>query len=452
MNALSRAFEFAMREHGIPYQMVNGLEFFQRKEIKDVLAYLHLLGNPQDEVALLRVINTPPRGIGKTTLDRLVDYAIRNGLPLLEAARRAKRIESLGMRPAAMLVKFVALFDRLAAAVVGPIEEVLGLVLSETGYQQQLRESEDEDDQQRLANIEELLTVARDFDERRGEAGQLEAFLEETSLVSDTDAWETDADRVTLMTLHASKGLEFPVVFLTAVEEGILPHERSKEYADQLEEERRLMFVGITRARQELQLSTARYRDFRGQRKLTIPSSFLMELPRGEMDMEFGGLNVPPRETWQDVDSSNFIDENGDFDQEHRLQLRNDVYEPVCAESGDELRAEPRDDIQDECTSVESLLAKQATEEKTSALHSLRSLRLTTAAAMAGGESSTPASPDVFRQGMVVLHAAYGLGQIIALSGSGAARKATVDFPEPVGRKKFLLAEASLQPVGGTGL
>jgi DNA helicase-2/ATP-dependent DNA helicase PcrA len=417
MNALSRAFEFAMRERGIPYQMVNGLEFFQRKEIKDVLAYLHLLGNPQDEVALLRVINTPPRGIGRTTIDRLADYATRNGLPLLEAARCAKRIESLGTRPAAMLLKFVALFDRLAAAVVGPIEEVLGLVLSETRYQQQWRESEDEDDQQRLANIEELLTVARDFDERRGEAGQLEAFLEETSLVNDTDAWETDVDRVTLMTLHASKGLEFPVVFLTAVEEGILPHERSKEHPDQLEEERRLMFVGITRARQELQLSTARYRDFRGQRKLTIPSSFLMELPRGEMDMEFGGLNVPPREAWQDVDSSNFIDENG----------------------GDHFDA---DFQSDHVSDMEPF-------EETPTLHVPTLLGITTAAAMADGESSTPASPDVFRQGIVVLHAAYGLGRIIALSGSGAARTATVDFSEPYGRKKFLLAEASLRPVGG---
>ena len=300
VNALSRAFEFALRERGVPYQMVNGLEFFQRKEIKDILSYLHLLNNPQDGVALRRVINTPPRGIGKTTIDRLADYADRHGLPLLEAARQAGRIESIKARPAGLLAKFVALFDRLSAAVAGPIEEVLGLVLTETGYQKQLRESEDEDDQQRLANIEELLTVARDFDERRGEAGQLEAFLEETSLVNDTDAWETDSDRVTLMTLHASKGLEFPVVYLTAVEEGILPHERSREHPEQLEEERRLMFVGITRAQQELQLSTARYRDFRGQRKLTIPSSFLMELPRGEMDVDWAGVKDPISEPWQE--------------------------------------------------------------------------------------------------------------------------------------------------------
>jgi len=411
VNALSRAFEFALRERGVPYQMVNGLEFFHRREIKDILSYLHLLNNPQDGVALRRVINTPARGIGKTTIDRLSDYADRHALPLLEAARQASRIESIKARPAGLLAKFVALFDRLSAAVAGPVEEILGLVLAETGYQKQLRESEDEDDQQRLANIEELLTVARDFDERQGEAGQLEAFLEETCLVNDTDAWETDADRVTLMTLHASKGLEFPVVYLTAVEEGILPHERSREHPEQLEEERRLMFVGITRAQQELQLSTARYRDFRGQRKLTIPSSFLMELPRGEMDVDWAHAEDRPSRSWLEADDSGDI---GDLYGE----------EPGGADYAPDESVPP-------------------------AVRAPRPISLTTAAAMAnGGEPAAPLAPDAFRQGMLVLHTVYGLGQIIALSGSGDRRKATVDFAPPAGRKKFLLAESTLRPVG----
>ncbi|MCD4728349.1 MAG: UvrD-helicase domain-containing protein, partial [Pirellulales bacterium] len=135
VNALSRSLEFALRELGIPYQMVNGLEFFQRKEIKDVLAYLHLLNNPRDDVALLRVINTPPRGIGKTTIGRLTDHAARGGLSLLEAAREAGGISTLGARPAALLTKFVRLFDRLSSATDGPVEEIVGLVISETGYQ-----------------------------------------------------------------------------------------------------------------------------------------------------------------------------------------------------------------------------------------------------------------------------------------------------------------------------
>ena len=218
INALSRSFEFALRELGVPYQLVNGMEFFQRKEIKDILAYLRLLHNPRDDVALLRIINSPPRGIGKTTIGRLSDYAAARGLTLLDAAREITRKSSeksgpavkIGSRPLALLARFVELFDRLSAAVGGDMEELVGLVLSETGYQQRLQQSETEEDEQRLANIEELLTVARDFDERGANGGRLEDFLEETSLVSDTDAWTNDADRVTLMTLHASKGLEFP--------------------------------------------------------------------------------------------------------------------------------------------------------------------------------------------------------------------------------------------------
>ncbi len=415
VNALSRALEFAFRELGIPYQMVNGLEFFQRKEIKDVLAYLHLLNNPRDDVAFLRVINTPTRGIGRTTIDRLSDHAARSGLSLLDAARSAGGISALGPRPTALLGKFVQLFDRLSAAAQGPVEEVVGLVLSETGYQQRLRESEDEDDLQRLANIEELLTVARDFDERSGGAGQLEAFLEETCLVSDTDAWESEADRVTLMTLHASKGLEFPVVFLTAAEEGLLPHERSRERPDQLEEERRLMFVGITRAKQELQISLARYRDFRGQRKLTIPSSFLMELPRDEMELEYPHAEGQVEDFWHDIDQR-----RGAFEDEES------AYGAPAGYGASVGRA------------VE--LPPQRRERK---------VHLTTGAALAnGGRPVARTAPDDFRQGMLVVHPLYGLGRIAALSGSGAGRKATVDFRPPAGQKKFLLSDASLQPVG----
>ena len=439
VNALSRAFEFALRDLGVPYQMVNGLEFFQRKEIKDVLAYLHLLNNPSDEVAMLRVVNTPARGIGKTTIGRLSDHAVRHGLLLLDAARQAGRVSSIGPRPAALLAKFVAMFDRLVAAIDGPVEEILGLVLTETGYQKRLAESEDEEDQQRLANIEELLTVARDFDERRGDAGQLEAFLEETCLVNDTDAWETESDRVTLMTLHASKGLEFPVVFLTAVEEGLLPHERSREHPEQLEEERRLMFVGITRAQQELHISLTRYRDFRGQRRTAIPSSFLMELPRGEMDVESAGGEIrsanvathtgfEPEQHWEE--SSSGFDEVHDVDDA-------DQEEGCHGDAGVAMHAHDE--------RGHGTQPKHATEPK----RATRPLSLTTAAALAnGGQAAPTTDPELFRQGMWVLHSMYGLGQIIALSGSTSDRKATIDFPPPAGRKRVPLAEGSLQPVG----
>jgi DNA helicase-2/ATP-dependent DNA helicase PcrA len=326
--------------------------------------------------------------------------------------------------------------DRLNNAICSPIEEILGLVLSETGYQKQLQGSEDEDDQERLANIEELLTVARDFDERHGEGSQLEAFLEETCLVNDTDAWETDADRVTLMTLHASKGLEFPVVYLTAVEEGLLPHERSREHPEQLEEERRLMFVGITRAQQELQISMARYRDFRGQRKLTIPSSFLMELPRAEMNLEScgGGSVSSPSAPLEDA------------------------YSQLAAHDEDDCH-EPRQETEDcDCSDAEdaapfgesdaTFFEEEECVDAAPKRPPLPALRLTTAAALAGESCSPTFDPDVFCHGAWVLHASFGLGQIVALSGNDENRKATIDFAPPVGRKMLLVAESSLCPVG----
>ena len=405
-NALSRSFELALREVGVPYQMVNGVEFFQRKEIKDVLAFLQLVNNPHDEVALLRVINTPPRGIGKTTIERLSHHAARYGTSLLDAARGVKQVEAVSRRAAGLVADFVAIVDRLIAAARGPIEELLGLVLSESGYEAVLKASGDEEDEERLANIQELLTVAREFDERSPEApappagGRLEAFLEETALVNDTDDWETQLDRVTLMTLHASKGLEFPCVFLVAVEEGLLPHERSRNQAEQLEEERRLMFVGITRAQQRLQLSLAQYRDFRGERKPVVPSSFLMELPRGEME-------VHQPETTRRVE----IDAEAAHQAEHQ--------EPVFR------RDEP---------------------QRTAPAGLGPGLR--TAAEMLGvGRPRGTIDPDVFRQGMVVLHPQYGIGKVVALGGSGDGRTATIDFAAAAGRKKLPLAGSELRPV-----
>ncbi len=402
VNALSRALELALREQGIPNQVVNGVAFFDRKEIRDTLAYLRLLNNPHDDIALLRVINTPARGIGKTTLARVGDYALAHGLPLIDAARECHRIESLNKRAICQVAGFVALFDRLIPMAAGPVEETLGYVLNETGYKQQFEHAEDEEDQQRLANIEELLTVAREFDERNHHERPLEEFLEETSLVNDTDDWEVETDRVTLMTLHASKGLEFPVVYLVAVEEGLLPHERSRQQPDQLEEERRLMFVGITRAREQLQISMSAYRDFRGQRKMTVPSPFLMELPRGEMEVH--------------ELASSACDPFADGDSEDRCYYQ----APVPA---------PR-------TNQTSRHANGGTVPK-----------LVTAAEMANGGTSPAANSDDFRQGMIVRHPEYGLGRVIALSGNGPKRQATVDFASAAGRKKFVISRSPLRPV-----
>jgi DNA helicase-2/ATP-dependent DNA helicase PcrA len=419
-NALSRAMEFALRQAGVPYQIVRGLEFFQRKEIKDLLSYLQLLCNPRDEVALRRVIQTPPRGIGRTTVDRLLRYAAGHGLSGWEAAREVRRIESIGSRPAARVAEFAGLLDRLAALAGGAIEKLLGHVLAESGYAALLKASEDEEDQERLANLQELLTVARDFDERHPGPDQLEAFLEETALVSDTDDWEDQTDRVTLMTLHASKGLEFPVVYLIAVEEGILPHERSRERPEQIEEERRLMFVGMTRARERLQLSLARSRDFRGSRRTTVPSSFLVELPRSEMLVE----EARPEADSGPVPFSAYPEGLAEEDWDSPPP-------PAATSRRQSLIPNPQSPIPP--ASPNPKIPSK--------------LRLGTADQLAGGQPAPPPSPDAFQQGMVVLHPQYGLGQVVALSGSGPGRQATVDFAPPAGRMQFVLQHSPLRPM-----
>ena len=396
VNALSLPLERAFREVVVPYQLIQGVEFFQRKEIRDILAYLQIMHNPRDDETLLRVINTPARGIGRTTVSHLSDFAAANSVSLLEAARECRHLPSLSKRAVTLVARFVKLFDRLAAVADAPIEEMIGHVLAETNYKKQFEGSDEEDDLQRLANIEELLTAAREFDERKPGESRLDDFLEETSLVGDTDDWEAESDRVTLMTLHASKGLEFPVVFLIAAEEGLLPHERSRDKLDQLEEERRLLFVGITRAEEELQISRADKRDFRGQRKMTIPSQFLMELPRSEMEIE---------------DRSGF----GASTRSATASLSSPVAEPGP--------------------------------KRVRAGHTATGIRLTTAAELAGESRLPPVDPDDFTQGMVVRHAQFGLGRVTALSGSGAERSATVDFIAPPARRKFTLAEGELRPI-----
>ncbi len=396
VNALSLPLELAFREVGIPYQLIQGVEFYQRKEIRDTLAYLEIVHNPRDDDAVLRVINTPARGIGRTTISRLADHAAAHGISLLEAARQCEHAPFLSKRAAVLVTKFVKLADGLTAAANAPVEEMIGQVLAATGYKKQFEGSDDEDDLQRLANIEELLTAAREFDERKGNEARLDEFLEETALVGDTDDWEAENDRVTLMTLHASKGLEFPVVFLIAAEEGLLPHERSRDKFDQLEEERRLLFVGITRAEEELQISRADKRDFRGQRKITIPSQFLMELPRGEMEI---------------VDRSGF---------------GSCTTAPVAAHAAPAAKPGPR----------RAPMGNGGT-----------AVRLTTAAELAGETGLPPVDPDDFVQGMVIRHPQLGLGRIAALSGSGSARTATVDFIAPPARHKFTLADGQLHPI-----
>jgi DNA helicase-2/ATP-dependent DNA helicase PcrA len=274
ISALTRAFEAAFLAERVPYQVLSGFAFFERAEVKDMLAYLRLIVNPRDDESFQRAVASPPRGIGDTTIDRLQAGARQRGWPLLEMARHAREVAGLKPRQAASLAAFVRLIDDLAAERGNSVTELLQQVAERTGH---LGLAEDDE---RRANIEELLTAAHQFDMLHEEGG-LEQFLTDSSLSTDLDEFE-ECSKVSLMTLHAAKGLEFPVVYIVAVEQGILPHERSSDSKRELEEERRLLFVGMTRAQQDLTLTYVREREFRGSSRFVVPSLFLHELPRPE--------------------------------------------------------------------------------------------------------------------------------------------------------------------------
>ncbi len=289
VNSLSRVLEDVFRKSGLPYRIARGVEFYNRKEVKDVLAYLRLLANPADDLSCLRVINTPARGIGATTVGRLVDAAERRAQSLLEVCRAP---EDTGLKAAAAgkVRAFAALIDKLASHLDRPVGKVVESVLADSGLDASLA-GEGEEDKQAKANIAELVSTAAEFDQENPDA-RLPDFLHQVALVSDTDHFEGSGGAVTFMTLHAAKGLEFPAVFVVGCETGLLPmirtdpDGRSNLAADAMEEERRLAFVGMTRAMNELTLLCARHRRVRGVRMPQIASEFLQEIGSESVSFE----------------------------------------------------------------------------------------------------------------------------------------------------------------------
>jgi DNA helicase-2/ATP-dependent DNA helicase PcrA len=278
VNSMSRAIEEAFIRSKIPYQVVRGVEFYNRKEVRDILAYLRVLANPKDEAALLRIINTPTRGIGKTTIDRVVDYAGRRGISVLEALGQTATIDSLGNVVKARIAGFLSMLKAFAGDIEGEVAPLIRRVFVESGLKESLIQGGSAG-QDAVENVEELIAGASEYDEQAEELGLVD-YLQQISLFSDTDAYDTSRQCVALMTLHAAKGLEFENVFVVGLEEDLLPHHRANvdENEEELEEERRLLFVGITRAKTGLYLSHAQYRTVQGQIMRTIPSRFLSEL------------------------------------------------------------------------------------------------------------------------------------------------------------------------------
>ncbi|MCW2599118.1 MAG: ATP-dependent helicase PcrA [Frankiales bacterium] len=287
-NAQSRVFEEVFIRVGLPYRVVGGVRFYERKEVRDALAYLRVLANPADTVSLRRILNTPRRGIGDRAEACIEAFASRERIPFAQALSRSAEVPGMAPRSAKAVQEFADLMDELRALVEGkmPPAEVLEAVLDRTGYVKELSESVDPQDESRVENLSELVGVAREFEERVPDGGVPE-FLEQVSLVADADQIP-DADGtggvVTLMTLHAAKGLEYPVVFLTGLEDGVFPHLRALGDQAELQEERRLAYVGITRAREKLYVSRSHLRSAWGQTSYNPPSRFLEELPHHLMD------------------------------------------------------------------------------------------------------------------------------------------------------------------------
>lgn len=283
-NAQSRVFEEMLIKSGIAYTMVGGTKFYERKEIKDALAYLRLLYNPHDSLSLLRIINVPRRGIGDATLARLQEYANASGQSLFEVVTNAADVPGLASRFANKLDELSELlFELMGEAADVPVKQLLDDVLLKTGYLEELQSSKDPQDESRVENLKEMLSVTEEFAvkcERNGEEPTLENFLSDVALVADIDDAELGEEAVTLMTLHSAKGLEFPDVFLVGMEEGIFPHSRTLMDENEIEEERRLCYVGITRAEKHLFLSNARTRTIYGRTQYYTPSRFLQEVPR----------------------------------------------------------------------------------------------------------------------------------------------------------------------------
>ncbi len=392
-NAQSRPFEEAFRRDRIPYQVVGAMQFYERKEVKDVLAYLKLAMNPGDDVAFRRIVNVPARGLGGTTVDLIVERARASGQTLLAASRQQLAEGGLPPRAGKALGDFVALVDGLAArAATEPAAVVVEGVLEETGYEAYLEKSFPGEAFDRMDNVRALVSAAVEY-EKEVDDPTLLGFLDRSALVSDAD--EIGArPGVTLMTAHNAKGLEFPIVFLAGLEENVFPHARSRGDADDLEEERRLCYVAITRAKEKLRLSRALSRLQQGVPMANAPSRFLDEIPAEVLEIAGGAASI--------------------FDRDDEL-VRPRAAIPWSSGGSSAMRA----------------AAKRAEAVKPRPPRDV-----------------APAA-DGYSIGVRVSHPMFGAGQVLDREGAGTGLKLTIQFPG-FGTKKILPAYTRLDVVGGS--
>ncbi len=445
VNSMSRELELALTRHRVAFQVAAGAAFYDRSEIKDLLAYLRLIENPSDALAFARIVNKPARGLGAATINRLQKWAALQGLSLFEAARqivntknvrktkikkskasRSKPVDDedelaedenldadLSFDPSEFAAEptadeiaqkisaaakfklkiFVNLIEGFSLASAGSVSGLLKTIVDKTFYSKHYLSGQTEQDFERRANVAELISAAAQYDEVAGDERTLSGFLETTSLVSDTDTVDPQAGKVTLMTLHAAKGLEFPTVFIVGLEHGLIPHERAIKSDDpkQLEEERRLLFVGMTRAMKVLYLTTAQVRDERGTPRSTISSSFLRECDFESLELTATGLVS---------------------------------------------RVDEPHEATDRLAELKKRLAQAPNRPM-----------LTTGAALLNGSQEAAELPQCFAVGMQVRHPRYGVGTVVDVNGFAKRRTVTVQFADER-TESFSVAHCPLQPIG----
>jgi DNA helicase-2/ATP-dependent DNA helicase PcrA len=394
-NAQSRSFEDALVQQGIPYRVIGGLRFYERKEIKDILAYLKLVYNPADRISLNRIINMPKRGIGDASLERFLFFLDDNGYTVLEGFAHLDAIASLTTRALKPLTAFAKMLQGwLELKTTAGVTELARAILNQSGYLQELKNENTLEAQGRLENLDEFLNLTAEF-EMNSDDQSLAAFLETVALVADIDNYQAEADAVVMMTLHSAKGLEFPVVFLVGLEEGIFPHSRSLLENSELEEERRLCYVGVTRARQLLYITHAGMRVVYGNYQTAVPSRFLLELPK-EAVFSLKGANRRSDTRAQSVNGRYEPDAGG---KTGRNAIASGGSPPYPAPSGFDNSVQP-------------------------------------------GVKAT--DPNAITSGCKVRHIKWGIGTVLSKEGEGEKTQVKVAFPG-LGVKTLMLAYANLE-------
>lgn len=402
-NAQSRIFEESFRRKGIPYKIVGGTRFYDRKEIKDMLAYLKVIINPQDDISIKRIINVPKRSIGDATVNKVQDFAENFELNMWDALAEVRTIPTLTARNVSTIEPFVGLMERfMELSEVIPVSELIKTILEETGYLKQLKESKEIEDKSRIDNLEELVSDAVEF-EKSSEDKTLSAYLEKVSLVQDTDKIEDEDDSVVLMTVHSAKGLEFPVVFMVGMENGIFPGNASFEKESEMEESRRLCYVGITRAKEVLFMTSAEVRRVFGRTVAYPQSDFINEIkPELKEYVASDKAKIKSRDSF--VNTSSY---NNPHSLRNNLTGNNQVAKSGLSLSRNGFDITPNNMNQ---SSGEYLNASEAT------------------------------------LGRKVIHEKFGVGTIVQVQENGGDKKLTIAFDKQ-GVKNLMLSLAKLKSV-----